>query len=254
MQNDRQNPQTIWQDVLNAVYYCLTSNWVTSDHRRPTLWKHIQPHWAEFVIDFEPTVPHPNPYIGDNASREQCLNWLLMNFDKASTFLNEQGFVHKLLVHMDTTNSDHLLFSDLKMMFVCLRMHPERIKSFKSPMLENGLEDMAEMVSCHHNEQTATFTHHVLITRPIGPSADILMKFFVEYNTMLSQHFPQFFKYYNDTVSSRMNHGVDPGVDPADDMCSSDSRDPNEDEDDYHWNDDEFPGALMAGGCKSIPR
>ncbi|KAK2958588.1 putative Ribosomal RNA small subunit methyltransferase [Blattamonas nauphoetae] len=188
----RNNSDTIWQGVLTAVLQCLTNSWVTSDHRCRTLWRNIKPHWATFVVDFKPIIVVSNLYLQGYPSREQCLHWILVKFHKAATTLLEQGIVHKLLVHMDQAESDTSIFSDLKMLFVCLRMSRVRVLHFHVPMLENGLEDMAEMVSFINHDSLSDYARQVLILRPIAAKLIPLMKFSREYRPNVSRRFKEF--------------------------------------------------------------
>ncbi|KAK2947368.1 hypothetical protein BLNAU_17688 [Blattamonas nauphoetae] len=189
---DRENPNTIWRGVLTAIFQCLTNSWVTSDHRFRKLWRNIRPHWATFVIDFNPIVLTPTHYDQGISSREQCLHWILVKFHKAATTLLEQGIAPKLLVHLDRTESDNFISSDLKILFVCLRMRRVRVLHFHHPLLEEGLEDAAEMVSFHNNAPIADYAQHVLILRPIGSKLIPLMKFHREYRPNVSRLFTEF--------------------------------------------------------------
>ncbi|KAK2946835.1 hypothetical protein BLNAU_18213 [Blattamonas nauphoetae] len=128
----RNNPDTIWQGVLTAMLKCLTSSWAISDHCCRKLWKNIKPHWATFVIEFKPFPMKSKSYQGIS-SREQCLHWILVKFHKAATTLLEQSIAHKLLAHIDRTESDRFLFSDLKILFVCLRMR--RVRAQLIPLM-----------------------------------------------------------------------------------------------------------------------
>ncbi|KAK2955105.1 hypothetical protein BLNAU_10036 [Blattamonas nauphoetae] len=98
------------------------------------------------MIDFEPIPLNPKLYYQGINSREQCLHWILVKFHKATTTLLKQDIAHKLLAHLDQTKSDSFLFSDLKILFVCLRMRRVRVLHFHHPLLEEGLEDATEMV------------------------------------------------------------------------------------------------------------
>ncbi|KAK2948831.1 hypothetical protein BLNAU_16174 [Blattamonas nauphoetae] len=189
---NRHNPDTIWKGVLTAVLQCLTNSWATSDQRFRRLWKNIKPHWVTFVIDFDPFHLNPKSYNQGITTREQCLHWVLVKFQKAATTLLKQGIAPKLLTHLNQTESDSLLFSDLKILFVCLRMRRVRVLHFHHPLLEEGLEDAAEMVSHHNNAPIADYAKKVLIIRPITAKSIPLMKFSREYRPNVSRRFKDF--------------------------------------------------------------
>ncbi|KAK2940592.1 hypothetical protein BLNAU_24506 [Blattamonas nauphoetae] len=207
----RNNPDMFWKGVLTAILQCLTNSWAISDLSYRRIWKNIKPHWSTFVIDFEPFPMKPKSYRQGINSREQCLHWILVKFHKAATTLLKQGVAPKLLTHMDQTESDHFLFSDLKILFVCLRMRRVRVLHFHHPFLEEGLEDAAEMVSFHNNETIADYAKEILILRPIGSKLIPLMKFRSEYWPNVSRRFKEF-------RSIKMNSD--------DDGCSSDAEYP----------------------------
>ncbi|KAK2955039.1 hypothetical protein BLNAU_9970 [Blattamonas nauphoetae] len=202
-----------WRSVLTAVLQCLTNTWVTSDHRCRKLWKNIKPHWVTFVIDFEPLPVTPKQYYQGMETREQCLHWILVKFHKAATTLLKQGIAPKLLSHMDQTESDSFLFSDLKILFVCLRMRRVRVLHFHHPLLEEGLEDAAEMVSFHNNEPIADYAKKVLIHRPIASKLIPLIKFRREYWPNVSRRFTEFYSKGNseddDGCSSEAENPID---------------------------------------------
>ncbi|KAK2955026.1 hypothetical protein BLNAU_9957 [Blattamonas nauphoetae] len=202
----RNNPDMFWRGVLTAILQCLTNTWVTSDHRFRKLWRNIKPHWATFVIEFEPFPVTPKQYYQGINSREQCLHWILVKFRKTATTLLKQGIAHKLLAHLDQTESDFFLFSDLKILFVCLRMRRVRVLRFHHPFLEEGLEDAAEIISFHNEEPIADYAKKVLIVRPIAAQLIPLLKFRREYRPDVSRRFREFERYstsdYNDALSS----------------------------------------------------
>ncbi|KAK2950900.1 hypothetical protein BLNAU_14202 [Blattamonas nauphoetae] len=137
-------------------------------------------------------------FLQSMTSRDQCLHWILLKFHKAATTLLEQGIAHKLLTHMDRTESDSFLFSDLKILFVCLRMRRVRVLHFHHPLLEEGLEDAAEMVTFHNNEPIADYAKQVLILRPIASKLVPLMVFPDEYQPAVKALFKRFDCYYPD--------------------------------------------------------
>ncbi|KAK2945073.1 hypothetical protein BLNAU_20018 [Blattamonas nauphoetae] len=209
----RRNPDTLWRVVLTGILRCLTNSWVTSDCSCRTLWRNIKQHWATFLVDFKPITDEPNSYPQGITSREQCLHWLLLKFQKAAPTLLNQGFAHKVLEHMVQTGSDAFLFSDLKMLFVCLRIRRVRVLHFRVPLLEEGLEDTAEMVSLHSNEPIADYARQVLIIRPIASKLIPLMKFPDEYQPDVSSRFKEFqiyrMKEYDDACSSDGEKPID---------------------------------------------
>ncbi|KAK2955093.1 hypothetical protein BLNAU_10024 [Blattamonas nauphoetae] len=207
----RNNPDTIWRGVLTAILQCLTNSWVTSDHRCRRLWRNIKAHWATFVVDFEPFPVTPKSDLQGINSREQCLHWILVKFHKAANTLLKQDIAPKLLAHLDQTKSDNFLFSDLKILFVCLRMRRVRVLHFHHPLLEEGLEDAAEMVSFHNSDPIADYAKKVLILRPIAAKLIPLIKFRREYRPNVSRRFKEF----------RSN-----GENNYDDACSSDDEIP----------------------------
>ncbi|KAK2955209.1 hypothetical protein BLNAU_9761 [Blattamonas nauphoetae] len=108
--------------------------------------------------------------------REQRLHWILVKFHKATTTLLKQGIAHKQLAHLDQTKSDSFLFSDLKILFVCLRMRCVRVLRFHHPLLEEGLEDAAEMASFHNINPIAFYALQILVLRPIAVKLIPLIK------------------------------------------------------------------------------
>ncbi|KAK2961342.1 hypothetical protein BLNAU_3788 [Blattamonas nauphoetae] len=92
------------------------ASWVVSDFRCRQLWLNVLPHWTTLIVDFEPIPMRRKSYLEGITTRQQCLHWLLRNFDEAAITLLNQGFARKLLVHMNQTESNIYLLFDVKML------------------------------------------------------------------------------------------------------------------------------------------